>query len=518
MLNRLFIKLKPSLLNLISKIEQLEQKLQLQQKIKVTTKHKFVLSDKVLSLIVILVITFGAVIKIISTSQVVSSEILFRLVALAVIIYVISVLILKHLINEIIKSTALNLEQFRKSFVITLTILLAEIVFVLFLKINNLSFYLLPVIGFVVLVGLLLNIWWAIVFTIISGLLSVYLYAEVGTEMFYLMLYYFFSSMYVLTFTEKIFSRQDLVRTVTKSVIISYLIVISLFLVEHGAVKSLLNFQIPLKFYSKQTVVSLSSLGIIFVSNGIISLLMITLLLAPLETIYQCTTNIKLVELANFNHPLLKRLMTEAPGTYHHSLLVSSLAESVAEKLGLNPLLCKVAGYYHDIGKVVQPEYFIENQVSIQNPHAEINPSLSALIIINHVKEGVKLAREYKVGELITDIIEQHHGNSVIYGLYEKTMDLFEKDIIRYPGPKPQTKEAAVIMICDSCEAACRAIQEPTPQKIKETVERVINTKFLDGQFDEVPLTLRDIYVISNIIIQRLISFYHLRSHQNGEK
>ncbi|MCS7151160.1 MAG: HDIG domain-containing protein [Endomicrobia bacterium] len=518
MFNKLFIRLKPVLLSLISKIEQLEQKFRIEQRVKITTKHKFSLPDEVLGLLLLIILTIEVIMKSFTLGQTSRFEILIRILGLFCIIYICVKIILKYFVKKFIEMSQLNYEQYRRNLVIVLTISLLQIVFVIFLKINNLNFYLLPLTGFVILVSLLLNIWWAVVFIIVNALLCVYIYADLNTEMFYHTIFYILSSMYVLTQVEKIFSRHNMIHTIVKSTLINYLLAVSLQLIRYNEVRSLLNLHISLAFYAKNAHSSLINIAMIFTINGLTNWLLVTLLLSLFESVYQCTTNLKLMELANFNHPLLKRLMTEAPGTYHHSLLVASLAETVATKIGLNQLLCKVAGYYHDVGKIVQPEYFIENQISMQNPHTEINPSLSALVIINHVKEGVKLARKYKLGKSIVDIIEQHHGNSVIYGLYEKTLELFDKDIIRYLGPKPQTKEAAIIMICDSCEAACRAIQEPSPQKIKETVERVINTKFLDGQFDEVPLTLRDIYVISNIIIQMLISFYHLRTQQNSSR
>jgi putative nucleotidyltransferase with HDIG domain len=255
--------------------------------------------------------------------------------------------------------------------------------------------------------------------------------------------------------------------------------------------------------------------------GGIFAWLLVIIFLNPIETIYNRTTNIKLVELANFNHPLLKQLVTETPGTYHHSIIISSLAEQAATELHANSLLCKVAAYYHDIGKLSNPEYFIENQISNKNPHKELNPSLSGLVIINHVKEGVALAHKYHLDKAIIDIIQQHHGDSLIHGFYEKTLQLGIDGLgenMRYPGPKPQTKEAVIVMIADSCEAACRSIFEPDVPKIKETVERVINTKFVEGQFDDSPVTLRDLYKIANIMTHMLTSFYHLRTTQSNEK
>ena len=248
--------------------------------------------------------------------------------------------------------------------------------------------------------------------------------------------------------------------------------------------------------------------------NSSFSVLIILALLPLFESLFSRTTNIKLVELSDFNSPLLKRLMEEAPGTYHHSLMTASIAGNAAEAIGENALLARVCAYYHDIGKLKNPEYFIENQNRGKNPHDDISPSMSGLVLISHVKDGVALAKEYNIDKVISDAINQHHGTSLIQYFYykalEKDSNINEQDF-RYPGQKPTTKIAAILMIADSVEAISRTLKETSAGKLKETVERVINNKFADGQFSDCPITLKDLFEISESVTNSLCSIYHAR-------
>ena len=248
--------------------------------------------------------------------------------------------------------------------------------------------------------------------------------------------------------------------------------------------------------------------------NASFSVLIILALLPLFESLFSRTTNIKLVELSDFNSPLLKRLMEEAPGTYHHSLMTASIAANAAEAIGENALLARVCAYYHDIGKLKNPEYFIENQNRGKNPHDDISPSMSGLVLISHVKDGEVLAKQYNIDEVIIDAIKQHHGTSLIQYFYykalEKDSNVNEQDF-RYPGQKPTTKIAAILMIADSVEAISRTLKETSAGKLKETVEKVINNKFADGQFSDCPITLKDLFEISESITNSLCSIYHAR-------
>lgn len=239
---------------------------------------------------------------------------------------------------------------------------------------------------------------------------------------------------------------------------------------------------------------------------------------APIfEIVFGYTTNIRHLELARMDHPLLKELALHAPGTYHHSIIIGSMVETAAEEINANPLLAKVSAYYHDIGKVKAPLYFIENMRG-ENRHDTLAPDVSARILISHVSEGVELAHEHRLGEEIIEIIRQHHGTSLISYFYQKAKNMEgikipevnEKDY-RYPGPKPRSKEAGLVMLADAVEAASKTIPDPTPAKIHSMVQRIINRIFVDGQLDECELTLKDINAIAKSFNRALIGMFHQR-------
>lgn len=253
---------------------------------------------------------------------------------------------------------------------------------------------------------------------------------------------------------------------------------------------------------------------------GLISGLTFSLLaggsLLFLESAFKVTTDIKLLELANPNQALLKDLMINAPGTYNHSIVTGNLAEAAAEYVGANPLLARVGAYYHDIGKLKRPFFFAENQIGGENPHDRTNPNLSTLIITAHVKEGVELAQEYRLPEEIIDIIQEHHGTSLVTYFYHRAKENVEKEEIhetkfRYAGNKPQSKEAALIMLADSVEAAARTITKPSPARIEQLVKKVVRAKLEDGQLDESNLTFNDIDKVNQAFSQVLTSIYHTR-------
>ncbi|MBF0386143.1 MAG: HDIG domain-containing protein, partial [Candidatus Omnitrophica bacterium] len=252
-------------------------------------------------------------------------------------------------------------------------------------------------------------------------------------------------------------------------------------------------------------------------ANGFICAFIVASLSKVFEFLFNVVTNYTLLELSDFNQPLLKRMILEAPGTYQHSLVVSTLAENAADIIGANSLLARVGAYYHDIGKMVKPEYFTENQIMERNRHDDIEPSMSRLVIQSHVKEGVELAKRSHLNQKIIDFITQHHGTSMMHYFYQRALEeapekegVFEDDF-RYPGPKPQTKESAIILLADSAEAAVRSLDEHTPTRIEETVKKVVNNKFIDGQLDECNLTLKEINKISAAFVRNLNSIYHAR-------
>jgi hypothetical protein len=248
--------------------------------------------------------------------------------------------------------------------------------------------------------------------------------------------------------------------------------------------------------------------------SGFVSALIVLGILPYMELFFSRTTNIKLLELGDFNRPLLKRLMIEAPGTYHHSLIVASLAEQAAEAIGANSLLARVGAYYHDIGKLLKPEYFIENQSSLGNPHDPLAPTMSSLVVISHVKEGVALAHARNIDSVIIDCIEQHHGTSVIHYFYHRALEQkteINPEDFRYPGPKPKNKETAILMLADSVEAASRAMEDPSPSRLKDMVEKIINNKFTDGQFTDCPITLHDLSMTAESLVTTLNGIFHAR-------
>lgn len=250
--------------------------------------------------------------------------------------------------------------------------------------------------------------------------------------------------------------------------------------------------------------------------NGVFSAVLTIGTLPLWENVFQVLTPLKLLELSNPNQPLLKKLLLEAPGTYHHSVVVGNLSEAAAEAIDANPLISRVGAYYHDVGKLKRPYFFKENQIGIDNPHDKLNPTLSTLIITNHTKDGAELADEYKLPKEIKDIIVQHHGDTIVAYFYyiakkNDTTESVNVEDFRYKGPKPQTREAALIMLADSVEAAVRSIKNPNKGKIEEMVRNIIKGKLEDDQLEECDLTLRDLSTIANTFCNILFGIYHDR-------
>lgn len=267
------------------------------------------------------------------------------------------------------------------------------------------------------------------------------------------------------------------------------------------------------------------------IGNGILTATIVGGILPILEHLFQITTDISWLEASDLNHPLLRRMTIEAPGTYHHSLVVANLAESAAEAIGANATLCRVCSYFHDVGKLVKPEYYTENMNFERNPHDDLAPTMSALVIIAHVKEGVDLALKHGLNRRIVDIIQEHHGTSLVYYFYKralqqqddartggKIMNLREGDVpevreetFRYSGPKPQTKESAIISLADMVESASRSLEKPTPQKIEQLVTELIGQRIADGQLVECDLTLADLNMIAERFRFTLMTMLHTR-------
>ncbi|MEM6821935.1 MAG: HDIG domain-containing metalloprotein [Verrucomicrobiota bacterium] len=274
------------------------------------------------------------------------------------------------------------------------------------------------------------------------------------------------------------------------------------------------------------------------ISLGVFTALAVGAVLPVLEWLFDRITDISWLELSDLNHPLLKKLANEAPGTYHHSLNVARLSEAAAEAIGANAALCRVCSYFHDIGKLVKPQYFIENVNPDHNPHDNLNPSMSALIIISHVKEGTNMAIQHNLRQPIIDVIREHHGTSTVYYFYKralqqqedakegsKIMGSRESDIpdvleesFRYPGPIPQTRESAIISLADALESSSRSLKNPTAQRIEDHVKAIIDSRIKEGQLEESELTFNDLSEIRTTFTRTLKSMFHARIEYPKEK
>ncbi|MBW2631172.1 MAG: HDIG domain-containing protein [Deltaproteobacteria bacterium] len=253
-------------------------------------------------------------------------------------------------------------------------------------------------------------------------------------------------------------------------------------------------------------------------AGGILSGFIVSGLVPLFESLFGYTTDIKLLELANLNQPIFQELLMVAPGTYHHSVIVASLVEAAAEEIGANSLLAKVSAYYHDIGKMKKPQYFIENQPSWKNRHDDLSPQMSSLVITSHVKDGCELAKKHNLGKAIEDIIKQHHGTGLVRYFYEKAKEdskvsgqSVQENDFRYPGPKPQNKEAGLVLLGDIVEASSRTLTNPTPARIRNLVNSRIKQVMEEGQFDESDLTFRDLKKIAETFTRILTGIFHSR-------
>jgi putative nucleotidyltransferase with HDIG domain len=257
--------------------------------------------------------------------------------------------------------------------------------------------------------------------------------------------------------------------------------------------------------------------------SGLFAAMLASLFLPVLESLFDVTTDIRLLELSNLNKPILRRLAVEAPGTYHHSIVVGTLAEAAAEAIGANALLVRVGAYYHDIGKLKKPSYYVENQIYCSNKHETLSPSMSSLILASHVKDGLAMADEIGLAPKVRDMIPQHHGTRLMTYFYQKARDTADnkhpnisEDDFRYPGPRPQSREAAILMLADQVEAAARTLQDPTPSQIEGMIRRLVQSTIQDGQFDECDITLRDLEEISRAFVRVIAGIHHHRIEYPG--
>ena len=283
---------------------------------------------------------------------------------------------------------------------------------------------------------------------------------------------------------------------------------------------------LALQLYSSETgfqAVPFAARALCGLLSGLFAAMLSSLFLPILESVFGITTDIKLLELSSLNAPILRRLAVEAPGTYHHSIIVGTLAEAGAEAIGANSLLVRVGAYYHDIGKLMTPEYYIENQIYISNKHENLSPSMSSLILASHVKDGLALADEIKLVPEVRDLIPQHHGTRLMKYFYEKARDAADgkdrqvnENDFRYPGPRPQRKEAAILMLADQVEAAARTLQDPNPSQIRGLIRRLIQVNIQERQFDECDITMKDLDKILRAFERVITGMHHHRIEYPG--
>jgi len=289
-------------------------------------------------------------------------------------------------------------------------------------------------------------------------------------------------------------------------------------LTRTGFIISLVNFVLilALGLVSQTPGETVLRQGLAGVVNGIGAAILTIGCLPYLENTFKITTAAKLLELAKPNQPLLQKMLVEAPGTYHHSIVVGNLAEAAADLIGADPVVVRVGAYYHDIGKIKRPYFFSENQLGGENPHDKIAPGLSTLIVTSHIRDGVELAVEHRLPEVILDIIKQHHGTMLVSFFYKRAVDTEHGECVneedfRYEGPNPRTKEAALVMLADCIEATVRSLSKPTVNRIEATVRKLIRERLHEGQLDECGLTLKDLNTIGDVFIRVLTGIFHSR-------
>ncbi len=359
--------------------------------------------------------------------------------------------------------------------------------------------YAIPFAAGAMLVGVLINRNAALIFSIFSSCLAAFLFDGRITVMFYS----FLGSVAAAYHTEYSKKRS------------SFLTVgLLLGLLNAAAVFSLCLVSPLCTIVSANTIIMLA-MGFM---GGVISGIIVAGITPLFEAFFDYSTDIKLLELANLNQPIFQKMIMEAPGTYHHSIIVASLVEAAADAIGANPLLARVSAYYHDVGKTRKPQYFIENQRNGENRHDRLSPKMSGLIITSHVKDGCEIAAKAKLGKQITNIIREHHGTSLVSYFYEKakhdkdaSIRSLPENYFRYAGPKPQSKEAGLVLLADVVEASSRALSAPTPARIKNLVRERIEKVFMDGQLDECEITLRDLNKIAEHFTRILNGIFHQR-------
>jgi len=379
--------------------------------------------------------------------------------------------------------------------ILKLFLMITDVLGTAFLSLPSSAYlYLFPIAAGAMLVRIVINSEVAIIFSLLVAYFSAVM---MGNQL----------SLFIFAFVGSIIGAHKVAQCEQRTVILKAGLMV-------GAANALMIFSYTLLSGNpfKMTLIADLLFGFL---GGILASILLLGITPIVESLFRYTTDIKLLELANMDNLLIKDLILQAPGTYHHSVIVGSLAEAAAKAVSANPLLSRVSAYYHDIGKLKKPLYFIENAGGGENKHDHLTPTMSSLILLSHIKDGLELARENRLGERVAHIIQQHHGTSLISYFYQKAKEqasepLNEEDF-RYPGPKPQTKEAGLVMLADAVEASSRALSDPNPSRIKSLVQRIINDVFLDGQLEECELTLKDLHKIEDSFTHILTAIFHQR-------
>src|SRR5690625_3840758 len=424
---------------------------------------------------------------------------IYPIIGLSLLVILLVLIIANELVN-LDKSNKLDKRKVIAILLISVIVVGMMKIVSLFMSQTNQLFYVVPVATGVLLIKQLINERLSIVLAFLYSILGFVIFnGEIpGSLNMEAGIYFFFSQMAAIIFLRNLKDR--------------------LAVIKAGLGMSVINIMSLLLFiflsFEKYTIIDVltqSGMGIV---SAFLSTVLTIGLLPFFETGLGILTDIKLLQLSSPNQPLLKKVLTEAPGTYHHSVMVANLSETACEAIGANGLLARVGAYYHDVGKTVKPHYFIENQLAVRNPHDYLKPKQSADIIISHPYDGADMLKEQKFPQEIIDIAMQHHGTSLLKFFYYKEKEnnkTVDEHDFRYPGPKPQTKETAIVCICDSVEAAVRSLQEPTEQKIDEIVSSIINDRLQDGQLDECPITISELNTIHQTICETLKGIFHSR-------
>ncbi|KXZ39684.1 hypothetical protein SAMN05661008_00639 [Alkalithermobacter thermoalcaliphilus JW-YL-7 = DSM 7308] len=398
-------------------------------------------------------------------------------------------LILEGLLGIYLYMFHRNLLENERKLLLLILILITTLV--LSLPLSVISVYIMPLFTASMLISILLDSKLAIV---CNFLVSIMAYLAIGDQNLFIIS--LISGTFASFASLEIAQRRSIIFTGAKIGIVNFLLAISLgFMYTTNLRELFLN--------------SLLSL-----LSGVFSSILVVGSLPLWEHYFDILTSLKLLEISNPNNEVLKRMLIETPGTYHHSIIVGNLAERACDRIGANSLLARVASYYHDIGKLTRPYFFKENQIIIENPHDKIIPTLSAKIIKDHISEGIDLAKRYKLPREIINIIKEHHGTTLVAYFYHKAkeegLEVKQEDF-RYEGPKPQSKESAVVMLADSTEAAIRSIKEPTKEKIEDMIEKIVSGKLNDKQLDESNLTLKDLEEIKKAFLEVMMGMFHER-------